>query len=306
MQRDPSADQPFSQLDGVLLGTRDRLDSSKAKKLLRIGAGNEIQSVLIASEGLAGRLLSEPLSAYRFKLVDWAGQASGQSLVLVEAEPLFAACALDYLPPSLCPVAGVLPDTLALICQINAEPLRQMLSGILENREVCSLYWTMPASLRHHHAHKGGLAQHSLEVATDLAGQKQLTQTERDLGIAGGLLHDIGKLWAYTPDMFPSKVGQAMGHELIGLTKMGPFLTALEARWPDGAYAMHVLLSGTARMRSDGSLPSALVARIRACDQRSCERDVGHPNRTGRSWTPDPWHPSRSKPNRLLGGSEGT
>src|SRR3546814_7913564 len=75
----------------------------------------------------------------------------------------------------------------------------------------------MPASAKHHHARPGGLAVHSLEVAEDLAGHIGLSDTERDLGVAGALLHDIGKVWSYTPDMFPNSANLAMGHELIGL-----------------------------------------------------------------------------------------
>jgi len=80
-----------------------------------------------------------------------------------------------------------------------------------------------------------------------------------------------------------------MGHELTGLIRLEPHLRELEARWSDGAFAMRVLLSGCGRARTDGSMPSALVARIRACDQRSCERSAGSPHRPGRSWIPKPY-----------------
>jgi hypothetical protein len=55
-----------------------------------------------------------------------------------------------------------------------------------------------------------------------------------------------------------------------------------------------VLLSGCGRVRSDGSLPSALVTRIRAADQRSCERNTGHPARKSRSWIPKAWAPEEA------------
>ncbi len=165
-----------------------------------------------------------------------------------------------------------------------------MLWRIFREREVVARFWTMPASARHHHALPGGLAVHSLEVARDLAGQAAVGGHERDLCIAAGLLHDIGKVWSYTPDMFLNTAARAMGHELVGLSRLERELKILEGEWPDGAYAMRVLLSGCGRMRQDGSMPSALVARLKAADQRSCELE-----RNGRdpkqAWKPNQWLP---------------
>ncbi len=179
---------------------------------------------------------------------------------------------------------------LELIETIDTPPLHRMLWRIFREREVVARFWTMPASARHHHALPGGLAVHSLEVARDLAGQAAVGGHERDLCIAAGLLHDIGKVWSYTPDMFLNTAARAMGHELVGLSRLERELKILEGEWPDGAYAMRVLLSGCGRMRQDGSMPSALVARLKAADQRSCELE-----RNGRdpkqAWKPNRWLP---------------
>ncbi len=282
----------IGHLDGVLLGTLDQYAVANRMHIWQLACGNYSYPMVFASDDLVHDLLSQPLAAFRFRLMDWVGRTQDPfriPAVVVEVERLRGVNALDYLPLDTCPIGGVLPETLALIGEIQAEPLRKMVRRIFEERDVCAKYWTMPASARHHHAHPGGLAQHSLEVAEDIATQGSLTVIERDLCIAGGLLHDIGKVWAYTADMFPNTAGQAMGHELIGLARVERHLQMLEAQWADGAYAMRVLLSGCGRVRADGSLPSALVARIRACDQRSCERNQGHPARKNRSWIPRAW-----------------
>lgn len=138
----------------------------------------------------------------------------------------------------------------------------------------------------------GGLAVHSLEVASDLASHGDLSEVERDLGIAGALLHDIGKVWSYTDDMFQNEAGLAMGHELIGLSRLEPELAELERRWDHGAYVMRCLLSGHTYRRANGSMPHSLLARIKACDQRSCERDRARnptPNPSCPVWVPQPW-----------------
>jgi 3'-5' exoribonuclease len=148
------------------------------------------------------------------------------------------------------------------------------------------------ASARDHHSVPGGLAVHSLQVAGDLACHRDLSDLERDLGIAGALLHDIGKVWSYTEDMFPNAASPAMGHALVGLCRLEPELMRLEQEWADGAFVMRTLLSGNARVRGNGSLPSALLPRIKACDQCSCERDRAAKGMRSTSrpvWTPNAW-----------------
>jgi hypothetical protein len=83
-----------------------------------------------------------------------------------------------------------------------------------------------------------------------------------------------------------------MGHELVGLSRLEPELAALEKNWPDGAYVMRCLLSGHTRMRDNGSIPTSLLPRIKACDQRSCEQDRVRSRARNSScpvWTPQPW-----------------
>jgi hypothetical protein len=59
---------------------------------------------------------------------------------------------------------------------------------------------------------------------------------------------------------------------------------------------MRCLLSGQTRMRQDGSFAPALLPRIKACDQRSCEQDrASHAKRrNGHGWLPQPWSDSLS------------
>src|SRR3546814_4187092 len=76
------------------------------------------------------------------------------------------------------------------------------------------------------------------------------------------------------------------------LCRLEQNLARLEDAWPDGAYVMRCLLSGQTRMRANGSLPSSLLPRIKACDQRSCEldRSVGGSKRNSCPvWTPGAW-----------------
>lgn len=287
-------DQPtISTFRGVLLGHLDHYDPETPDRAWTLSNGRTVFPCLIPSAVLLHSLLSQPLDSFRFQLADWyADDNNPEPLpVVTDAQPDEINRALYQLPENICPVEGVYVDTLDLIDQIKSAPLHDLVSRVFVNRDICARYWTMPASAKHHHAWAGGLATHSLEVATDLAQQSVLADHERELGIAGGLLHDIGKVWAYTDDMFPNTANRAMGHELIGLSRLERELKVLESHWPDGGYAMRVLLSGCGRMRPNGSMPSALVARIKAADQRSCEaeRNSKDPSQT---WKPGRWLPT--------------
>ena len=61
-----------------------------------------------------------------------------------------------------------------------------------------------PAGMRLHHAYIGGLLQHSVDVAVlAIAMAESIGGVDKDLIVAGALLHDVGKLreisapWAF-------------------------------------------------------------------------------------------------------------
>lgn len=286
----------ISTFRGVLLGTLDQYVDDQPEKHWQLSDGLSRVNCLIPSTQLLRELLSKPITTCVLQIADWSRQAG----VAIHPVPVLTGAWVDdaldddslyKLPPDICPVAGVFDGVLELIQTLTVTPLYLMIVRIFREREVVARFWTTPGSARHHHAFPGGLAAHSLEVARDLAEQSSLDDHERELCVAAGLLHDIGKLWSYTPDMFLNTAGRAMGHELIGLSRLEKELKVLEREWADGAYALRVVLSGCGRMRQDGSMPSALVARLKAADQRSCEQERSRKT-PSQTWTPASWIPS--------------
>ena len=288
-----------SMLRGILLGTLDQYDPNRPDQVWRLYNEASLPiDCLIPSADLLHSLLSQPLTTLNLQLAGWQsvkpGAQGGPLPVLTEAwADDHPDDALHCLPLDICPVEGTYMGILELIETVYTPPLYRLLWRVFREREIVARYWTMPASARHHHAFAGGLATHSFEVARDLADQAALGPHERELGIAAGLLHDIGKVWSYTPDMFLNTAARAMGHELLGLSRLERELKVLEGEWPDGAYTMRVLLSGCGRMRRDGSMPSALVARLKAADQRSCELERNSRNQL-LAWKPDRWQPPKN------------
>lgn len=282
-------DLPVDDKLGVVLSSTP-LACAEAVRLVQLGLYGEVVEALAFETPQMMSALDAPLYVHRFHLTQRYDVGGRPFLLSTEWDPMGQG--LCYLPHDYCPVEGVVIGIRNLLGRIKARPLYRFIVDVLQRRDIHQTFWTMPASRRDHHSFAGGLAAHSLEVTSDLMAHAELSDVERDLGVAGALLHDIGKVWSYTEDMLPNTAGLAMGHELVGLCRLEPELLELEDHWPDGAYVMRALLSGQPWKRGNGTLPSSLLPRIKACDQRSCERDLatrgGHRNRRP-AWTPEPW-----------------
>jgi len=76
-----------------------------------------------------------------------------------------------------------------------------------------------PGAMRHHHNYIGGLLEHTLSV-TAMALTVALPGSSNDLIIAGGLLHDIGKIYEYDwsgCSIQMTTEGRLCGHIAIGI-----------------------------------------------------------------------------------------
>ena len=92
------------------------------------------------------------------------------------------------------------------------------------SREPGATFAVAPAAVRNHHAYRHGLLEHSLIVAEAAAGvASRFDSVDRDLVVAGALLHDIGKTLAYTSDgLAPQMTDEGrlhgeivMGHDMV-------------------------------------------------------------------------------------------
>jgi 3'-5' exoribonuclease len=101
--------------------------------------------------------------------------------------------------------------------------LKGFLDFVFDTKKYWDKYKEWPAAVTHHHAYVGGLLEHS--VATTRAANC-IAKTYRALGMkidvdlvtAGSLLHDIGKLEAYTLNPAPNMVtaGNIIDHVALG------------------------------------------------------------------------------------------
>jgi 3'-5' exoribonuclease len=89
-----------------------------------------------------------------------------------------------------------------------------------QSREPGAAFAIAPAAVKNHHAYLRGLLEHSIIVAEVAGGvAANFAEVDRDLVIAGALLHDIGKTRSYSTDMMApgfTDAGRLHGEIVIG------------------------------------------------------------------------------------------
>jgi 3'-5' exoribonuclease len=109
-------------------------------------------------------------------------------------------------------LAGILD---AVIGKIENSYLKKLLEAIFTREDIRDKYLSAPAAKLLHHDFPGGLAEHSLsmcEIIVRLADH--YAHLDRDILIAGALLHDIGKIWEYSIEatIDYTDAGRLIGH----------------------------------------------------------------------------------------------
>jgi 3'-5' exoribonuclease len=127
----------------------------------------------------------------------------------------------DFLPTSEKDLDGMMEEIHTLIGSVSQENLKALLESFFSDESFSSAFKEAPAAMKHHHSYLGGLLEHTLNVVKmcDMISNNY-PHLNRDLLITGALLHDIGKLEAYSArtsiDMTDS--GKFLGHITLGST----------------------------------------------------------------------------------------
>ncbi len=104
---------------------------------------------------------------------------------------------------------------------ITNNDIRLVLKKILSDKEIQSKYKTWPAASSIHHAFRGGLLQHVLEMLTISKSMKRFyPDVDYNVLTAGVILHDIGKIEEMDASGLTTQYttkGSLMGHISIGL-----------------------------------------------------------------------------------------
>ena len=98
--------------------------------------------------------------------------------------------------------AGMEADLRELVSTVQDPHLRALLDAVLgPDAPAWPQFRDAPAAKRYHQAYRHGLLEHSLGVAQAVSAiSATFPGIDRDVAVTGALLHDIGKLEAYTAD----------------------------------------------------------------------------------------------------------
>jgi 3'-5' exoribonuclease len=136
-----------------------------------------------------------------------------------------------------------------LIGTIQSTHLRALLEVLFaEGSEVWRRFAVAPAAKHYHQAYRHGLLEHCLSVAEGVSAMSAtFPGIDRDVAVTGALLHDIGKIDAYTDaggaiDL--SDAGRLQGEIPLGYYRVRRAVEDLPGFPPDLAEALlHIILS---------------------------------------------------------------
>ncbi len=125
----------------------------------------------------------------------------------------------DFIPATDKDVSALLAGLQEQARSMKDEHLRPLVLAFLEDHAFTDEFKVCPASRRLHHSRLGGLIEHTASVTElcDLAAS-HFPNIDRDLLIAGAILHDIGKIeeYHYALSIERTTQGTLIGHVVIG------------------------------------------------------------------------------------------
>jgi 3'-5' exoribonuclease len=145
--------------------------------------------------------------------------------------------------------AAMEADVRELIATVQDPHLRALLDVVFApGSETWEAFRSAPAAKRYHQAYKHGLLEHSLTVAQAVSAiSATFPGIDRDVAVTGALLHDIGKLDAYTADPLAidlTDAGKLQGEIPLGYYRIRRALEDLPG-FParTAAAVLHIILS---------------------------------------------------------------
>jgi 3'-5' exoribonuclease len=126
----------------------------------------------------------------------------------------------DYFPVARGDHAEMFAGILSYVEQVRTPCLAALLQAFFSDETIVSLFRRAPAAKGFHHVYIGGLLEHTLSVVRLLdKAAGHYTGINRDLLIAGGILHDIGKIYEFSYERIVeySNPGRLIGHIVMGV-----------------------------------------------------------------------------------------
>jgi 3'-5' exoribonuclease len=180
-----------------------------------------------------------------------AGQYSGGELLVrasrpAEPDEYELAELLDGPSRSAAQMEADLRELVSTIQDPHLQALLERLLGA--GSETWPAYRDAPAAKRFHQAYRHGLLEHSLGVAQAVSAiSATFPGIDRDVALTGALLHDVGKLDAYTADPLAidlTDLGKLQGEIVLGYYRVRRAIEEIPGfPGPLAAAVLHIILS---------------------------------------------------------------
>ena len=162
---------------------------------------------------------------------------------------------IPYTPQNIELYEEYLQKYIAAIADVE---LRRLVSTILTD-DIYKKFVKNPAASKYHHAYIGGLLEHSVDVARlamAIAGETE--GCNKDIVIAGALLHDVGKIYEISAAVgFPyTETGNLLGHLALGAFVVDRAIRGIPD-FPErqAADLLHIMLSHHGSMEKGSPVP---------------------------------------------------
>jgi 3'-5' exoribonuclease len=153
----------------------------------------------------------------------------------------------DFLPEAQRSIDEMCAELGDVTASIANPHLRGLLESFFGDREFLAQYRVAPAAKGMHHVYLGGLLEHSLAVVRLIDSIVPLYPgLNRDLLVAGALLHDVGKVreMSYLRSFDYTDEGKLLGHITIGVEMIHEKIRTIEGFPPELSMLLkHMILS---------------------------------------------------------------
>ncbi|MFV2066920.1 MAG: 3'-5' exoribonuclease YhaM family protein, partial [Pirellulales bacterium] len=126
----------------------------------------------------------------------------------------------DFLTLESDQIAGLADRLTEILRQIKSSPLRHLAEAFLTDDAFMAKFVAAPAAMKHHHAYRGGLLEHTvnmMELVLRIADR--YPELDQELLLIGAFLHDMGKVdeLSYERDIAYTDPGQLLGHIVLAM-----------------------------------------------------------------------------------------
>jgi len=137
-----------------------------------------------------------------------------------------------------------------LLATVRRAQLRELLERVFgAESELWAAYKIAPAAKHYHQAYRHGLLEHCLGVAQAVSAiSATFSGIDRDVAVTGALLHDIGKLEAYSEDpgaIDLTDAGRLQGEIALGYYRVRRLIEDIDMDFPAelAQAVLHIVLS---------------------------------------------------------------